>query len=185
MKLAKKTLLAIAAGTSIDQLGLDKPEANALGTVLAGADAAELQTDATELRAAVEARVAAAVQPVQTQLEAASANLLAANGELQTLRAGSAGLVAQREAAQKLADAAQAVVRNACAVMAVALGGADTAKELSGEALLAEHARLEPEFQKKFPAGGVSGTSATGKEGTVKPDAQLARFAALANSAPK
>jgi signal peptide peptidase SppA len=52
----------------------------------------------------------------------------------------------------------EAIVRLSVDVMAVSLGGTG-GTTLAGEALLAEHARIEPTYVKKFKAGGVAATA--------------------------
>jgi signal peptide peptidase SppA len=172
---AKKTILAIAAGTALDQLGLDAPEANAAGTKLEGDALAAFQTEAGEVKAAFDGAVKTAVEAATTDLNTkltaateastkAAADLKTAQEELVIAKSAATDLNGKLTVSADLAAKASEIVKQSMSVMSVALGGAaDVGASLTGTELLAEHARLAEQFQKKFPAGGVAAVNAAAK----------------------
>lgn len=184
---AKKTILAIAAGTALDQLGLDATDANLEGVKLEGDALAAFQTEATEVKAAFDARVAAAVEAATKDTSAkltaaeakvtevtakAEADLKVANDKLAIAEAATNDFRSKLDVSADLAAKASEIVKKSMSVMSVALGGAaDVGASLTGTEMLAEHARLEEQFKAKFPAGGVAAVNAkpdtTASTGTV------------------
>jgi hypothetical protein len=172
---AKKTILAIAAGTALDQLGLGAPEANAAGTKLEGDALAAFQTEAGEVKAAFDGAVKTAVEAATTDLNTkltaateastkAAADLKTAQEELVIAKSAATDLNGKLTVSADLAAKASEIVKQSMSVMSVALGGAaDVGASLTGTELLAEHARLAEQFQKKFPAGGVAAVNAAAK----------------------
>jgi len=61
------------------------------------------------------------------------------------------------------------ILHQSIAVMSVALQGSkDAGKDLTGAALLDEHARLSEQFKAKFPAGGVAAVGVATEEPAAK-----------------
>lgn len=176
---SKKTLLAIAAGTVIDALGLDTPEANLEGVKLEGEALALFKAEATELKAAFDAEVlvkttaavtsATAEGATKLATESAkvadlTAQLAAMTGKVVVAEAATVQLTGQISASTALAAKQSEIVKASCSVMSVALGGkADIAAALVGDALLAEHERLKVAFEQKFPKGGVAAVTSLPK----------------------
>lgn len=134
--------------------------------------------------AAVSTQVQAAVQPVKTQLEAASAKVVTLESEVSTLKAATNGLNTELSELKARAAKAEVVMLASCKSMAVALGGkAESVGALTGAALVAEHDRLEGEFNKKFPGGSIAAVSTTAP---TEPAADTINplLAMLAKSAP-
>lgn len=172
---AKKTILAIAAGTALDQLGLDAADANTEGVKLEGDALTAFQTEATEVKAAFDGRIAAATKEATDKLAAAetaataaaakaTTDLKAATDALSIAQAATNDFKGKLDVSADLAARASEIVKKSMSVMSVSLGGAaDVGASLTGTELLAEHARLEEQFVKKFPAGGVAAVSAAVK----------------------
>lgn len=168
MKLSKKSVLAIAAGTALDQLGLAEPEANLEGVKLEGTALAAAEAEANEIVAATKARVdaavaeataplTAAVAEAQTKATAAEAAATEAKGKVALAEAAANDFRGQVATATELAAGYASVVKGAISVMSVALGGpADAGAALTGKELLAEHDRLADQFKVKFPTGRVA-----------------------------
>ncbi len=192
MKFAKLALVSLIASAAAGKapaevvagLAMDKPETFNTGAVPDAAGLAEATADATELAAAVATQVQTAVQPVKTQLEAASAKVVTLEGEVSTLRAATNGLNTELAALKAQTAKAEAVMLASCKSMTVALGGkAEAVGALTGAALVAEHDRLEGEFNKKFPGGSIAAVSTTAPKDTSAPTINP-MLAMLAKSAP-
>lgn len=185
----KKTLLAIAAGTALDQLGLTAADAYSEGKVPEGDALAAAQAEASEVHAAVEARVTAACADATakvTELTAKLADAEKAKDEAvaakATFEAASNDFQAKLKTSSEHAAKADAIVKASISVMSVALGGAaDVGASLTGSELLAEHDRLKEQFAAKFPTGGVAAVVAKTKASQQAPVNPM--FAALVQSA--
>lgn len=186
---AKKTLLAIAACSALDSLGLDAPEANAEGTKLEGDVLAAFKAEATELvtavnatvTAKVDAAVATAKAEAETKVKELTAKVASAETDRDLAKSAAVDLKSKLDASAELGGKQAAIVKQSIAVMSVALGGkADVADSLAGDALVAEHDRLAAAFKQKFPAGGVAAVTMTTDKpvATSQPDPQ---FLALVN----
>jgi signal peptide peptidase SppA len=123
------------------------------------------------------------VSLLQGQLAAAQGQVVTLNVELQTAKSAAAGVTA---AAEKMRPVVRAAVGN----LRIALGGTDAGVEALDDAgLLAEHANLAAQFDKKFKAGGVAAVPSANAEkesevGVDEPRRQ-ARLAATLNSNSK
>ena len=171
--LASALLLSLIGGAGVEGLDLKVAAATAEG-VEPDADAqaalmVQAQEVATAVTTATKAAAEAAVAPVQAQLTDAQAALATAASDLALAKSGATQLTTELTAAKALNDQRDEIVKASISTMSVALNGPkDAGKDLSGEALLAEHARLAEQFKAKFPAGGVAAVgaaeSATKKE---------------------
>lgn len=173
---AKKTLLALAAGTALDALGLEAPEANAEGVKLDADVLAAFQAEASEVKVAFDARVTAAVETATAELTAkatvaetkvtevtakATADLATANGKVTMAEAAANDFKAKLDVSADLAAKASEIVKASISVMSVAMGGAaDIGAALTGAELIAQHSTLSEQFKTKFPAGGVAAVTA-------------------------
>lgn len=170
MKLSKKTVLALAAGTALDQLGLAEPEANLEGVKLEGDALAAAESEAKEVLAAIDARVdvavTAATAELTTKLTAAEQAAVdakaaadAATGKVALAEAAANQFKGQLDVSAEFGAKSAEIVKASMSVMSVALGGAaDVGAALTGTELLAEHTRLSDAFKAKFPTGGVAAT---------------------------
>lgn len=193
MKLSKKSVLAIAAGTALDQLGLAEPEANLEGVKLEGTALAAVEAEANEIAAATKARVDAAVAEAtaplttavteaQTKATVAETAAKEATGKVALAEAAANDFKGKADAATELAAGYAAVVKGAISVMSVALGGsADVGAALTGKELLAEHDRLAEQFKTKFPTGRVAAVMGAPRAETKAPVNPM--FAHLARNA--
>jgi signal peptide peptidase SppA len=162
--ISQAVILALAAGTKVEALGLAEPVANVEGTKPEADDVSALTAQATEVQAAIDARIKTATEAAAAAATAASDKVVAAKdselsaltAKVTLLEAGAADLTSKVTAANTVAATYAGVVKKSITVMATALGVADTGATLTGEALSAEHARLEEAFTKKFPTGGVA-----------------------------
>ena len=162
-----------------------------------GEDAATLAA-AAEAAAALEASAALEAANVLAAAEAAKATAAVEESKIVAFLRGElkdsqvALHAAEQAAAAATAEVAtmkesyskfESIVRLSVDVMAVSLGGSG-GTALAGAELLAEHARIEPTYVKKFKAGGVAAT-APGVDN--KPKGQVSynpMFAALVQSVP-
>lgn len=194
--LAKKTVLAIAAGTALDSLGLDAPEANTEGVKLEADALAAIQAEAKEVKVAFDGAISTAVTAATTELSTklataeakitevttkAATDLKAVSDDLVIAKAAASDLKGKLDVSAALGAKSAEIVKQSINVMSVALGGAaDVAASLTGDALLAEHERLEGEFKKKFPSGAVA--AVTAKAEPTQAAAIPATFRHLVNS---
>lgn len=192
MKFAKNTLVALIAAAASGQaasaviagIPMDKPETFNTGAVPDEAGLAEARTDATDLVAAVSTQVQNAVKPVQVQLEASAAKVITLESEVTTLKAATTGLTTQLTAAQAAVSKAEAIMLASCKNMTVAMGGkAESVGALTGDALFAEHERLEAAYKAKFPGGSVAAVHGGGQQQSTPAIDPM--MALLAKSAPK
>ena len=164
-------------------------------------DAATLAA-AAQAAAALEAEQVAAAEAAATQaaLAAEAAKVTAAAEEnkviaflrnelresqvaLHTAEATAAKATAEADTMKETHSKFEAIVRLSVDVMAVSLGGTG-GTALAGEALLAEHARIEPTYVKKFKAGGVAATAPGVDDKSKDKPNYNPMFAVLAKSVP-
>lgn len=150
MHLTPEIVAAIAAGKSLASLGLNE-------------DCTPMSAEQIEARDAAAKAEAEAAEAARVKAEAdaaAKAAADAAGAELATAKADLAIATAKIADLEKIAahhDGLVAIVRTATANMLVPMGGSKAAVEtLDASALVAEHARVKAEFDKKFPVGRVS-----------------------------
>lgn len=152
--LSKKSILAILAGTALDQLNLHAVEANAQGVAISAEDLVALQAEAAELQAEIGKKVTSAVEAAVTPLKGEVTELKA---KLEVADAANRGLTDKVAASAAVASAQAEIVKASIDVMSVALDQpTGTAAALVGNELLAEHKRLTDSFTAKFPVGGVA-----------------------------
>lgn len=167
-ELAAGALTAEAASTAVTAAAAEAAAA-APGTEAAPAEAAPAAADA------------GVVALLQGQLAAAQGQVLQLNTQLEVQRTASVAVTAA-------ADKMRPVVRAAVGNLRVALGGVSAGVDALDDAgLLAEHANLAAQFDKKFKAGGVAAVSSlasAGEEGKADVDEprRQARLAATRNS---
>lgn len=159
--LASALVLSLIGGAAVEGLDLKVAAATAEG-VEPDADAqAALTAQAQEVKAAADAlaaqAVTAAVTPLQAQVSELQAEVTSVKEEVGLAKAAAQTLTAERDVARELSDSMALILRDSISVMSVALQGAkDAGKDLTGQALLDEHARLAAQFKSKYPAGGVA-----------------------------
>lgn len=109
------------------------------------------------------------------------------HGKVATLTAQVASLTGQAASDKQTQDALLAIVRASVSNMSVALSGqAGSGDALPAAAVLAEHARLSTEFQKKYPTGGVAATAPKEQRsgGDGQGEVDLTFFSQLTKAAP-
>lgn len=155
--ISKAVILAILGGTKVEALGLGTEAANVTGEKPEAEDVTALTAEAAEVQAAFTAAaekvkteaVTAATEPLKKQVTDLTAKVALLEG-------GAADLTGKTTAANELAASYAGIVKASIATMAVPLGIADTSAALAGEALLAEHKRVQDLFVAKFPNARVS-----------------------------
>lgn len=153
-----------------------------------GAEAAAAENAAPAVEAAAPEQDALAERAAD--LEAANLDLKAQVKVLTTQAAElNAQIVAQSVTIHNLQESAKAAAKSGEALHAIAAGVVDhlnlamnlpsgTASQLSAEQLVAEHARLFPQFDAQFKAGGVAGVSFKAEEVKADPLKNARRNAA-------
>ena len=177
--LASALVLSLIGGAAVEGLDLKVAAATVEG-VEPDADAeAALMAQAQEVKTAADALAAqavlAAVTPLQTQVSELQAEVTSVKEEMGLAKAAATTLTAERDVALELSESMALILRDSISVMSVALQGAkDAGKDLTGQALLDEHARLATQFKAKYPAGGVAAvgvadSATTSKKAEVDP----------------
>jgi hypothetical protein len=162
IKFTDQQRAAILAGDTeievdAETLAGTKPPAKPAGTE-AEASAAAAATAAAAAAATAAAEAAAKSQSLdlvthlKSEISTLQAANLAANVELTNLKASTAAATAASEGLVSIA-------RGSVSVMQIALGGSSTTEKMSAADLVAEHARVEPQFKAKFKMGGVASAS--------------------------
>ena len=185
---AKKTLLAIAAGMALNQLGLGAADAYADGKLPEGDALKAAETEASELIAAVAATTTAASTKLAGEVTSLNAKVTELTGKVTAAEsaktiaeAANVTLTGQLKASTDFGADAAKIVKASMSVMSVALGGAaDVGAALVGTELLAEHDKLAKQFTAKFPNARVSaGGAGNHKAPEQTTDAERAQFASL------
>ena len=171
--LTPEQLAALAAGASLESLGLTAEQLAAHNAAVAeeqaaataaAAEAARVQEEANTAAAAAAASAAAAsaaaaanespavVAFLRGELKDANAELTATKAKLATLEASNTAMATEHAALT-------AIARKSLGTMSVALNKTASA-ELSGADLLTAHAKVSEEFQTRFKVGNVAATGA-------------------------
>lgn len=161
--LTEQDIAALAAGAAIvaqtDNKSEDPAENDAAAVVDAGAEASVAEAPEIEAESATVEVVAEAakVDTLQASVQLLTAQVVAKDAALLEAGIKAAKLEEQLAEAKASHDPLLAIAAKSVGNMMVALGGSAVAAEgLSAQALLAEHARLSEQFQKKYPVGGVA-----------------------------
>lgn len=156
--LTQQALAALAAGAVAALEGVTlTPEQLAAAETKAAEDKVVADADAAKVIADAEA-TAAASKPANTEVVAMLQSQLAtAQGQVVQLNVDLQGAKLAGEASTKSAEVMRPIVRAAVGNLRVALGGSAAGVEaLTDDNLIAEHANLAAQFDKKFKAGGVA-----------------------------
>jgi hypothetical protein len=182
--LATKILMQLAAGTPVSQLQLNAAEATMEGTAPDAEALMLLQAQAITVEAAMkegrEKAVSEATKPLTDKVTELQASLSTANTELGALRTGSTALTAQVQALESAVTASEKVLRGTIATMCLQLQVGDKSADLKGAELVAEHARVEGEFLKKFPGARVSSAAGATQTQVAATPGGVPMFARLA-----
>lgn len=184
---AKKTLLAIAAGTALAQLGLGAADAYADGKLPEGDALKAAETEASELVAAfaktttdASTKLANEVTSLNAKVTELTSKVTAAESAKTIAEAASVTLQGQLKVSTDFGAESAKIVKASMSVMSVALGGAaDVGASLVGTELLAEHDKLAEKFKAKFPNARVSAVGGGDKKPEQKSGADAALFASL------
>lgn len=162
--LTPEQIAAIAAGTPLQAFGL-----NADGTEMSASQITEYDAQVAKAKADAETKAQADADTAAAAAAAAAAEgagitdadkgvvallkeqVASANAEITTLKIAAASHTAMAAAH----DSLLAIARTATANMLIPMGGTAAAVDgMDAAAIVAEHARLKPLFQAKFPVGG-------------------------------
>ena len=156
--LTQQAIAALAAGAVAALEGETlTPEQLAAAEAKATEDKASADADAAKVIADAEA-AAAASKPANAEVVAMLQSQLAtAQGQVVQLNVDLQGAKLAGEASTKSAEVMRPIVRAAVGNLRVALGGSAAGVDaLTDDNLIAEHANLAAQFDKKFKAGGVA-----------------------------
>ena len=158
--LTQQAIAALALGIVAAQ---EAPvlSAEQIAEAAALAEAEKATADAAAAKASAEAAAAAATEaakPANAEVVALlQSQLAAAQGQVVQLNVDLQGVKTASEATIKSADVMRPIVRAAVGNLRIALGNSAAGVEaLTDENLIAEHANLAAQFDKKFKAGGVA-----------------------------
>lgn len=173
----------IAAAAELGALGVvAKTDAEVAAEALAAqavvAAAAQAAADAAKVLADAQKPEASAdlVAFLKTSLAESQASVTALTLEARDAKAASAEMTGSHAAMR-------AIVASSVDRLKVALGGSASATDgLSDSSLLAEHATLRADFEKKFKAGGVAAVSATAPTDKVGDAVDPVRAARIAST---
>lgn len=194
--LSAEQLTAMAAGVVLDDETVKTAEELAAEAAAAAAAGEASKAAALESESAL---ASAALAPAATAAAPSEATLMlqgmlaAANADLVTVRAESAGNVAALAAANTALVAANAalapaveIARNSVRTMGLHFGvTSDAAAAMSPADVLSEHARLAGLFQAKFKAGGVAATSLGKPEAVASAPTMTVREQQIAMKLPR
>lgn len=191
--LSNEQIAAIAAGAPLASLGID---ANDLDTSDAATAKAKADADAAAAAAAAAASTETVVDPAAPATGGATIaappadagvvsllkeQLAEANAEITKLKIDAAGHATMAATHDDLVVIARAATAN----MLIPLGGSAAAVDgLDAAAVVAEHARLKPLFQARFPVGQRSQAIATDEKGAGKVTDTPLGFQVAMKSAP-
>lgn len=171
MKYTAEQIAAFASGKTPADLGLTEPTAEELAAQAEQAEATRLAAEQAAQATAKAAEVKptdppqpTAMELLASQLKDSQAEVVALNVKLTT----ALGEVTSLKAAQ---DGLTAIARQSLSSLHLNVNGSALASTLEGSALVAEHAKLQEAFQKKYPIGGVVATKTA--EATAKPELPL------------
>ena len=141
-----------------------------LAAIEAGVDLAETPDNLpeapdteTEPAAAAVSEDSEVVKFLKTELAAASVTAAASASTI-------ANLTSELEATKLTQEALLHITKNACASMAVALGGSkDAFTGMSAQTVISEHKTLSEKFKASFKVGGVAASSPVEDKQTAKP----------------
>lgn len=155
--LATALVLQLIAGAAVESLDLTAAAATAEGVEPDAEAQAALKAQAEEIAGSLVATRTTDSADLTAQVQTLQASLDTVKSENAVLKAATQTLTAEKDVAIELSDAMSLILRDSISVMSVALQGAkDAGKDLTGQALLDEHARLAGQFKSKFPTGGVA-----------------------------
>lgn len=144
--LTTEQLAQLQAGKTLAQIGLNEDGTPMTAEQIAARDAAAVKDQANAELTTIKAEL----ETVKGQLTTAQGELTAAKADLATANVKVADL-------QKVAEHHEgllAIARGATAKMLIPLGGSKAAVDgMDAAAVIAEHARVETEFNTKFPSG--------------------------------
>jgi hypothetical protein len=159
-------LAALAAGASLESLGLKAPVAPAKSEVAA---AVETVVAAATTTAPVVEAAAPAVEQKPEIVAFLQSQLADAQEALMNAKVENASLKAKATETSATYEGLMSVARASVGKLSVALGGSATAAAaLNATEILAEHARLETTFKEQYKVGGVAAQTQE-----VKPTAAL------------
>lgn len=164
INLTTQQIAAIAAGATLESLGLPKADLEALQAAAAASQEGN-PTGEPEGEQAPADNAQATNAGTQPAAEGNSQDFLRAElrdayTTIGTLQAKVATLEASAEAGKAERNTLLNIARGSIGNMQVALGGANAAATLSDDQVAAEHTRLAAVFADKFPVGRVSATVA-------------------------
>ncbi len=162
----------LGENTTTEGLDIMKPTLSLeqLAAIEAGVDLAETPDNLpeapdteTEPAAAAVSEDSEVVKFLKTELAAASVTAAASASTI-------ANLTSELEATKLTQEALLHITKNACASMAVALGGSkDAFTGMSAQTVISEHKTLSEKFKASFKVGGVAASSPVEDKQTAKP----------------